>query len=195
MRNTQPNKRELIIQSAIAVFAETGYFNTRVSRIAKNANVADGTIYLYFKTKEEILFAIFDEMMEAFLSKGVSEIQDIECPLEKLKKIIRMHLEIMGGDRNLAKVFQIELRHTAHFMSKISQDKLRKYFELITTVIKEGQVKRMIRPDVNPLFATKFVFGAIDEMATNWVLSPKKYSLKQDAEGIIDILINGLNQR
>src|SRR6478672_143600 len=110
------DKREAILRSAIKVFAGRGYFNSKVADIAGEAGIADGTVYLYFKSKDEILHSIFDRAMAVFIDEGKRELAAIERPADRLKKIAKLHLERLGADRDLAIVFQVELRGSIKFM-------------------------------------------------------------------------------
>src|SRR4051794_310291 len=101
-RNTTTDKRAAILRAAINIFARNGYFNSKVSDIAAEAGIADGTVYLYFKSKDEILHSVFDRAMEEFISEGKRELADVSDPAAKLRRIAELHLEKLGGDRELA---------------------------------------------------------------------------------------------
>src|SRR5215203_4911641 len=109
-RAVSGDKREAILRAAIKVFAEKGYFNSKVADIAGEAGIADGTVYLYFKSKDEILHSFFDRAMEDFIAEGKKQLAEIQKPEEKLRRIAQLHLERLGSDRELAIVFQVELR-------------------------------------------------------------------------------------
>src|SRR6266851_9172187 len=115
-RNGASNKREAILRAATCVFARNGYFSSKVADIARAADVADGTVYLYFKSKEEILHSIFDQNMAEAINAGRGLIDKITDPGEKLRRIALLHLERLGADPDLAVVFQVELRGSAKFM-------------------------------------------------------------------------------
>src|SRR5687767_4247224 len=133
------DKREAILRSAISVFARNGYFNSKVADIAREAGVADGTVYLYFKSKEEILHSIFDRSVEDALGAARKKIKRIVDPGEKLRQIAHLHLERLGADRDLAVVFQVELRGSTKFMEEFSAAGFAEYLNLIRATIEEGQ--------------------------------------------------------
>jgi len=187
------DKRSRILQAAIQAFSRNGYHQTRMSDIAKAANVADGTVYLYFDGKKEILSKIFEERMGWSLERGRDELERIDGAVEKLRRIIELHLEDLGENPELATVFQIELRHSTGFMELYSRGYLRDYFQLITEVLEEGQREGSVRSDIDPWFATKCIFGVLDEAATNWILSKKNYRLHGTAKQILDFVLNGLS--
>jgi len=187
------DKRSRILAAAIQAFSRNGFQETRISDIAKAANVADGTVYLYFDGKKEILSKIFEERMGRSLERGSEELQRIDGAVAKLRRIIELHLEDLGENPELATVFQIELRHSAGFMELYSRGHLRDYFQLITEVLEEGQKEGSVRKDIDPWFATKCIFGVLDEAATNWILSKKNYRLHGTAKQILDFVLNGLS--
>ncbi len=185
-------KKQRIHEAAIRVMARNGYHGTTVSQIAKAAKVADGTLYLYFQNKDDLLVGIFDEIMDRFISEGLSVIEEVADPIEKLKRIVELHLHNLGADEDLACIFQIELRHNVHHMKRFSQSKLRQYFNIVERIIRDAQEQGQIRAEVNPWITAKILFGAVDEMATNWVLRTRDYSLVDMAKPTLDIILNGL---
>lgn len=191
-RNTVADKREAIIRSAIKVFARKGYFNSKVADIAAKANIADGTVYLYFKSKEEILHSIFDRTMTEFIADGRKEIAEIKDAYKKLSRIAELHLEKLGADKDLAVVFQVQLRGSIKFMREFSAAGFAEYLEIIHGTIKEGQDQGVFRKDLNAIVCSKIFFGAIDEMVTNWILSNKKYDLVPLAEEVMKVISGGI---
>src|ERR1700681_4589754 len=167
-RNGTSGKRELILRAATRVFARNGYFNSKVADIAREADVADGTVYLYFKSKEEILYSIFDQNMAEAITAGRLLIEKICDPREKLARIAMLHLERLGADPDLAVVFQVELRGSTKFMREFSAAGFAEYLELIRATIEEGQREGVFRSELNAKVTAKILFGALDEMATNW---------------------------
>jgi TetR/AcrR family transcriptional regulator, fatty acid metabolism regulator protein len=187
-------KYEAILRAAIKVFAGSGFFNSKVADVAREAGVADGTVYLYFKNKDDILVSIFNYYMEEALAAGKASLAETDDPVEKLRRIVRTHLERLGRDRNLAVVFQVELRSSTKFMEQFSATKVAEYLDMIRSVVEEGQKRGVFRPELNTKIVSKVLFGALDEMATNWVLSPKRYSLSSTAEPVLDVFLNGLTR-
>ena len=189
------DKREAILRAATRVFAESGYFNSKVADIARVAGVADGTVYLYFKSKEDILHSIFERNTSAAIGEGREELAKITDPREKLRRIARHHLERLGSDRDLAVVFQVELRGSTKFMEAFSAAGLAEYLHLIREVFEEGQREGLFREDLNAKLVAKILFGALDEMATNWILSKRRYKLAPMADQVLDIFLNGVSAR
>jgi len=188
-------KRDAILRAAIDVFAERGYFNAQVADVARAAGVAAGTVYLYFKSKDDLLVSIFERSMRDGLALGRAAVAGLEDPSERLRRLARGHLARLGADRNLAIVFQVELRQSTKFMARFSSSLLRDYLGLIREAIADGQRAGIFRDDIKPTAAAKILFGALDEMATNWILSGRRYSLEADAEPVVDLFLNGARAR
>ena len=193
IRPTVVDKRGAILRAAIRVFANNGYFNSKVADIAREAGVADGTVYLYFKSKEEILHSIFDRSMEEAITDGRKQLATITDPREKLRRIALLHLERLGADRDLAVVFQVELRGSTKFMEEFSAAGFAEYLGVIRSTIEEGQRAGVFRAELNAKVAAKILFGALDEMATNWILSKRRYKLPPMVDTVLDIFLNGVS--
>src|SRR6266850_774961 len=192
-RNGTSGKRELILRAATRVFARNGYFNSKVADIAREADVADGTVYLYFKSKEEILHSIFDQNMAEAIASGRVLIEKLRDPGEKLRRIAMLHLERLGADRDLAVVFQVELRGSTKFMREFSAAGFAEYLGLLRKTFEEGQRSGVFRKDLNAKLVSKILFGALDEMATNWIISKRNYKLEPMADIVLDIFLNGVS--
>jgi len=195
-RDSTPGpKRDAILRAAIDVFADRGYFNAQVADVARSAGVAAGTVYLYFKSKDDLLVSIFDRSMREGLAAGRAAVADHDDPRERLRRLARAHLARLGSDRNLAIVFQVELRQSTKFMERFSSTLLRDYLGLIREAIADGQRAGLFRADIKATAAAKMLFGALDEMATNWILSTRRYALESEADAIVDLFINGAAAR
>src|SRR4051794_5176335 len=190
-----PPKRDAILRAATDVFAERGFFNAQVADVARVAGVAAGTVYLYFKSKDDLLVSIFERSMREGLANGRAAVADLADPRERLRRLARGHLSRLGNDRNLAVVFQVELRSSTKFMERFSATLLRDYLGLIREAFADGQREGLFRSDVKATAMAKMLFGALDEMATNWILSRRRYSLEADADTVVDLFINGARAR
>ncbi len=186
------DKRAAILRAGIKVFSRNGYFNSKVSDIAGEAGIADGTVYLYFKSKDEILHSIFDRAMAEFIAEGRREIAGIEGAAAKLRRIAELHLGRLGADRDMAIVFQVELRGSTKFMQEFSAAGFSEYLDIIRTTIADGQKSGTFRSDIKPIVAAKILYGALDEMVTNWVLSSRSYPLEPLAGEVTKIFLGGI---
>src|SRR2546427_13112945 len=192
-RNRAAGKREALLRAATRVFARNGYFNSKVADIAGAAGVADGTVYLYFKSKEEILHSIFDQNMAEAIVSARRLTEKLSDPREKLRRIAALHLERLGADRDLAVVFQVELRGSTKFMQEFSAAGFAEYLSLLRATFEEGQRAGVFRRDLNSKIVAKVLFGALDEMATNWIISRRRYQLEPMVEPVMDVFLNGVN--
>src|ERR1041384_3287743 len=132
-------KRDAILRAAIDVFAERGYFNAQVADVARAAGVAAGTVYLYFRSKDDLLISIFERGMREALAEGKQVVEGVDDPVERLRRVARMHLARLGRDRNLAVVFQVELRQSTKFMERFSSTLLRDYLGLLREAFADRQ--------------------------------------------------------
>ena len=188
-------KRDAILRAAIDVFAERGYFNAQVADVARAAGVAAGTVYLYFRSKDDLLVSIFERTVRAQLEEGRAAVAEVTDPAERLRRFAHLHLSMLGRDRKLAIVFQVELRQSLKFMERFSSTLLRDYLGQIRAAIEDGQRQGLFRADLNATAVAKMFFGALDEMATNWILSRRRYSLESDADAVVDIFLDGSRAR
>jgi TetR/AcrR family fatty acid metabolism transcriptional regulator len=189
------DKRDLILRAATKVFAQNGFFQSQVADVARVAGVAAGTVYLYFKGKDDLLVSIFERSMNDVLAEARTAVEGVVDSADQLRTIARLHLGRLGRDKDLAVVFQVELRQSVKFMERFSETFLQDYFKLIRQAIADGQQDGAFRKDISATTATKIFFGALDEMATNWVLSRRKYDLRAEADAVVDLFINGVKRR
>lgn len=186
-------KFEAILRAAAKVFAQSGYFNAKVSDVARTAGVADGTVYLYFKNKDDLLTSIFSWAMGEFLTRARAELAEVANAKEKLLSFARLHFSLLEQERDIAIVFQIELRQSTKFMEQFSTTYLAEYLQMLREIIEEGQKGGLFRSALNSKLIAKLLFGLLDEMATNWVLSHGNHSLTAMAEPVLDVFFNGVS--
>lgn len=161
--------------------------------MAREAGIAAGTVYLYFRSKDELLVSIFERGMREAIDEGRLVLADLHHDPEAcLRRIARLHLERLGRDKDLAVVFQVELRQSTKFMEHFSAREVREYLGIIRDVIADGQARGLFRGAVRPTTAAKILFGALDEMATNWILSRRRYPLVADADAVVDLFLHGV---
>ena len=186
------DKHHQIIEAAVRVFSRNGYYNSRVSDIAKEAGVASGTIYLYFKTKDAILVTLFREKMAAWVAHVRAEIAGEPDAVAKIRRLVALHFGVLENDPALAEVVQVELRQGHKFFRGASAHEVSAYFELIGSILEEGQVAGAIRRDLPLKIATKVLFGAMDQVATSWVLGKRKYRLTDAADAVAAVFLRGV---
>jgi TetR/AcrR family fatty acid metabolism transcriptional regulator len=187
------DKRERILRAAIKVFARNGFYDTRVSEVAKAAGVADGTIYLYFKSKDELLRSLFEDRVETLLTYLKSELPKESSAAGKLRRIIEIQLGILEGERDLAEVFTIILRQSTKLLRQYAAPKFTAYLDLIAAVVSEGQAAGDFRTDVPPLIVARATWGALDGIALTWALGKaERGALVRAAAQLADVVLRGL---
>ena len=192
----EPDKHTKIINAAIKVFAEHGFHNSKISQIAKEAGVADGTIYLYFKNKDDILISLFEEKMGEIVERLEAQIAQETDPVAKLQRFVASHIEMMNEHQNLGEVLTVELRQSHKFMKEYTPARFRDYLNILSRIIREGKDKGVFSPDLQPGIVKRAIYGAIDELAVNWMLTPKrKYDLKTVAQQISGMFLDGMRRR
>jgi TetR/AcrR family fatty acid metabolism transcriptional regulator len=193
MKNKNGDKYNRIIDAATKVFAKRGFFHAKVSDIAKEAHVADGTIYLYFENKDDILISLFEEKMKAVLENMMDEVSKEKDALRKIEKFALTHLKLIELNKNVAEIIQVELRQSSKFMKEYKNERFLQYLNLIDDIIKEGQEQGVFKKEIIPGIAKRAFFGALDEMSRFWVLSShKKYDIETAAKQISEYFLHGL---
>ncbi|MFE0301942.1 TetR/AcrR family transcriptional regulator [Bacillus altitudinis] len=193
MKQKRPKYMQ-IIDAAVVVIAENGYHQSQVSKIAKQAGVADGTIYLYFKNKEDILISLFKEKMGQFIERMETDIQKKPSAKEKLLLLIREHFRLLSQDHHLALVTQLELRQSNLELRQKINEVLKGYLNMLDSILTDGKKTGEFRQNLDVRLARQMVFGTIDETATTWVMNDQKYDLPALAESVHDLLLNGIHQ-
>jgi len=195
MRHKNHEKYKKIIDAATKVFAKKGFYNAKVSEIAQEAGIADGTIYIYFNHKDDILISLFEEKMKEVLDNMKNQISLERDPLKKIEKFALVHLKMIQDNKDIAEIIQVELRQSSKFMKNYHNTKFLEYLDLIGHIIQEGKEKGLVREDIFPGIAKRAFFGALDEMSRFWVLSKKpKYDIETASRQISGFFINGIKK-
>ncbi|SFS72913.1 TetR/AcrR family transcriptional regulator [Marininema halotolerans] len=185
-------KYDAIIDAAVRVIAQFGYHQAQVSKIAREAKVADGTIYLYFENKDDVLISLFNEKMGAFISDMEQSLSEVPTPDQQLRELIRLHFEYLVGDQQLAIVTQIELRQSNPDVRREIGWILKKYLNVIDQVLIFGVEKGLFGQDLNVRTARNMIFGTIDETVTSWIMNDCKFNLMDQVEPIHRLFLKGL---
>lgn len=194
MKRTKPKYKQ-IVDAAVIVIAENGYHQAQVSKIAKEAGVADGTIYLYFKNKEDILISVFREKMAIFV-ENIKEILKKDLPIaEKLQLVVENHFRVLEEDPHLAIVTQLELRQSNKDLRFQINNVLKEYMVLLDTLLEEGVEKGELSPELDLRLARQMLFGTMDETITSWVMNEQKFNLVSLAPKVSDMLLHGYEQQ
>lgn len=194
MRVKTPDKHQRILDAATKVFASRGFFQSKVSEIAREAGVADGTIYLYFKNKDDLLISIFEVKMQEVISRFRQAIVDMDDARSRLKTLIEMHLAEFQAHPDLAAVFQVELRQSSRFMREYKKGELKQYLDIIGEIIEQGQREGSFRSDIPMGLTKRLIFGTLDEVVSTWLLAGKRYDLEALAGPMVDLFMRGIRQ-
>jgi len=187
------DKRERILRAAVKVFARKGFYASRVSEIARAAGVADGTIYLYFKSKDELLTSLFEDRIAPLLTLLRDECARVDTGPGRLRRLIELQLGLLEGERDLAEVVTVNLRQSTRLLKQYATRRFTEYLELMATVVADAQRAGEFRPDVSPRIVARAIFGALDGIALTWALgNPEPGSLNRAATQLADMLLLGL---
>jgi len=187
------DKHSKIIRAATKVFAKKGFFNARISDIAKEAKVADGTIYLYFNNKYDMLLSVFEEKIGQLVQQITTQIEKEDDPRRMLEIFIENHLREMKKNKNLAEVIQIELRQTNKIIKDYRNNKFSEYLNIISMIIKKGQSDKVFRQDILPGIAKRAIFGALDEIARIWNINiDSEYDIEETEKQVTKIFLVGV---
>ena len=186
------NKYHLILEAAIKVFARQGFYQSTVAQIAREAGVADGTIYLYFKNKDDILVQFFNYRTKQVFDRFRAAVNQSDNSLDKLRNLIRRHLMEFQQDPNMAVVYQVE----THQSSRLAEDQIREmsqmYQDLVSDIVETGQQEGSIRKDLYVGLVKRFILGAVDEVINTWLHSDKNYDLVSMADPLVELVIRGI---
>lgn len=190
------DKRERILDAAELIFAKHGFFAARVAEIAKEAGVADGTIYLYFKSKDDLLISLFESRMERVNNQLRDAVSAGETPTDKLRIFIHTQLKMVHSNPNVAEVLTVELRQSSKFMKEYANPRFGEFLRLLADIISEGQQSGEFTADVPPAIVARMIFGAVDELALAWLLGGgEKFDIVRAADWVGAIIITGLERQ
>ena len=191
------DKRVRIVDAAVEVFAEKGFRGARISDIARAAGVADGTIYLYFRNKEDLLLTIFEEKVGEILVRMHAALENVDAPLDRIRAFAGLHFHLLRTNPALAQVLQVELRQSSRFLRDYRPEKLWQYLDVFDSLLREGQAAGVLRSDLDPFLMKWAFFGALDELSIQWVVSRKRdrFNLDQAADQVVDVFLRGMQSR
>jgi TetR/AcrR family fatty acid metabolism transcriptional regulator len=185
-------KYTAILQAAVQVMAESGYHHAQISRIARTAGVADGTVYLYFKNKEDILISLIRRAIGRIVELSRERLAKAESAEDKLRCIVELYLAELGRQPQLAMVTQVNLRQVDAGIRRQIGDIMKPFYNLLDDIVADGIRQGVFRPGLNPRIARRMIFGTVDETVTAWVLTGSKYDLAEQAGDVVDVLLHGL---
>ena len=203
-RSERSDKRERILLAAERIFARHGFFAARVSEIAKEAGVADGTIYLYFKSKDDLLISLFEQRMTQVNETLRAAIAGVS-PKDQLRAFIKAYLQLVHDEPGAAEVLTIELRQSSKFMKEYDNPQFVDFLRTLGGILAAGQERGELDATIPAHVAARMIFGMLDELALAWVLArqpsistgtpgtrPKKFDIVRAADWVVSLVTNGL---
>jgi len=194
-KEKKESKYQRIMEAAIRIFARNGFFQSTISQIAREAGVADGTIYLYFKNKDDILVSCFNERTIQVFEQFQKEVEKADSTVEKLRNLVQRHLEEFQRDRDMALVYQA----VTHEKNQVVQSKVNEitkmYLDIVSQIIEQGQEEGSIRKDLYVSLVKRYILGAVDTVITTWLYSGGKYDLTTMTDPLIDLFFRGIGTR
>lgn len=190
----QDDKRRRILDAAVVVFARSGFYTSKVADVAREAGVADGTIYLYFKNKEDLLIQVFMDTMDRVLERQHEVLSQCVDPVEKLRSFIKVHYEATGSDQALAEVITVELRQSARFMRDTEMRAFGRYLGVCARIVQEGQDKGVLARHLPARFVARAIFGMLDELSLEWATGDDRSSLDVVCDQTVALVLRGVQQ-
>jgi TetR/AcrR family fatty acid metabolism transcriptional regulator len=197
MNNNSKNneKYHRILDAAVNVFADQGFHNSTISQIARKAGVADGTIYLYFKNKQDILSQFFTYKTRLVFTNFKQAVDKEKNAIEKLRCLIRIHFQEFQRDRKMAEVYRMETRQSHQLMETQIKEMTKMYLDLISSIVEQGQEEATMRQDLFLALVKRFILGAVEEVINVWVISGGKYDLVSQADPLVDLFLKGIGEQ
>lgn len=185
-------KYHQILEAAIKVFAQQGFHQATISQIAREAGVADGTIYLYFKNKEDIMVNFFGYKTKEVFGRFREEVDKADNARDRLRLLIKRHLEEFQRDRSMAILYQTETRRFSRMCEEQIREMSKMYLDLVSEIVESGQDEGLMRKDLYMGLVKRFIIGAIDEVINTWLHSGGSYDLVSMADPLVDLFIRGV---
>ncbi|PWU23206.1 MAG: TetR/AcrR family transcriptional regulator [Candidatus Rokuibacteriota bacterium] len=197
-RSSAVDKRRLILDAAIRVFAREGFHHCRVSEIANEAGVAYGLVYHYFRSKDEVLDTLFTERWTLLL-EAISDVDARDLPIrDKLHAIASFIIDSYQHDPDLMKVIIVEVTRAANTFGRAHLEEISQAYEGIATIIRKAQDAGTFRDDFSPEFATLCFYGAIEQLLTAWIfeaIEATPETFEQAKQMVVETVCGGLEAR
>lgn len=194
-RDRLPDKRQRILDAALKVFAERGFFNAKVSEVARQAGVADGTIYLYFQNKDDLLISLFEDRMDFLIRRITEDLSKSSGTVpDRIRRLIYHHLQLAVEHPELAEFITVELRQSGKFVREYGNPKFQEYLRILRDLVEEGQADGSLRSTIDPRTVVRALFGALDELLLTMTLVTKRkdVDLERVARDLADLFLGGV---
>jgi TetR/AcrR family transcriptional regulator, fatty acid metabolism regulator protein len=194
IRTKSNDKYHRILEAAVKVFADQGFYESTIAQIAREAGVADGTIYLYFKNKDDILVQFFEFKTKQVFDRFQKIVKKGDNAVEKLTQLIRRHLKEFEKDQNMAVVYQAETRRNSPLVKEQIRQMSKMYLDIVAEIVEQGQMEGCFRKDLYLGLVKRYILGAVEEVINTWIRSGGKYDLVAMADPLVDLLIRGIGK-
>lgn len=192
MKTKNNDKYHRILEAAVKIFSRHGFHQTTIAQIAREADVADGTIYLYFKNKDDILVQFFNYKTKQVFSRFQEGVDQADTAVEKLRILIRCHLEEFQRDRDMALLYQVETRRHNPLVEEQVREMAKTYLDMLAQLIEQGQQEGTIRSDLYLGLVKRFIVGAVEEVIANWLRSEGGYDIAAMSDPLVDLFMRGI---
>jgi AcrR family transcriptional regulator len=190
----QPPGRVKIQQALRELLEGRDFQSIRIAEIARAAGVTEPLIYKYFRDKRDILYRLVEEYMENYEEQIERDLEGVSEPMEKLEKLIWRHIVSYDRDRVIARAIILELRNTADYYESKSFQLLKKYNELVMSIVEEGAGNGSIRGDVHPRFMTRLIMGSIDQFCTPPIIFNRPFSPDEYAKNLWNLVVKAIEK-
>ena len=185
-------KYHQILDAAIKVFAEQGFLQSTVAQVAKKAGVADGTIYLYFKNKDDILIQFYEYKTRQVFDQFRKAVDAGKSAEQKLRNLVRTHLAEFQKDIDMAIVYQAETHQHRRLAQDVIKEMSKWYRDMITEIVELGQEEGAMRRNLYLGLVMRMITGAVDEVINAWIHANGNYDLVSMADPLVDLFIRGI---
>lgn len=188
----EESKKQLILRVATEIFAEKGFNEATIVEIARRANIAEGSIYDYFKNKEDLLFSIPEERMEHFLSGLQEHLEGIQGAPAKLRKLIWYHLNFYEKNKDYVLILLQNIHLNPRFYATRAYHLIREFSKLVAQIIEEGKREGSLKENLDSRLVRDALLGAIEHITIRGSILGRFPNLSTMAEPLYEIFINGI---
>jgi len=192
LKSPPQERRERILDVARVLIGEHGYQGTTTAQIAREAQVPEGTLFEYFRTKRDLAFALLERDVESYVDFLELQLRGIEGVLNRIRKFIWSHLYTWRKRRFVARLLILEMRQDPGFFDSAAYEAAQRYNELLLGLIREGIEEGSIRPDVDPAMVLKLILGGIEQIALPWAAREEAYDVDASTREICDLVFRAI---
>jgi len=185
-------RKRQILQAAAEVFGNSNFQTACISDIAQKANVAEGTIYQYFKNKEDLFFSIPAQKTAAFCEELDLHLEGIHDFQNKLRKLTWYYLYFFKTNPSYARILMLEMRVSKSFSKSRTFDKVTVFTDKVLEIIRQGQEEGLIRKDMDGHILREMLLGFLEQRVTRWLLKEEKYDLLGNYGEVCELVFNGI---